>query len=151
MECKLAGETEVLGENLPQRHCCPSQNPTWPDPGLNLGRRGGKPATNRLSYGAAIMTCVKTGCNLCCKTEILEENICHISWHSVTNSDHLSTFTSVLNAALLTISKKIKLSLCLTNWALSHECLWGSVCIDPHFLDLDTRWRWMVSFTFRLL
>jgi hypothetical protein len=33
---------------------CPSAtlsttNPTWPDP----GRRGGKPATNRLSYGAA--------------------------------------------------------------------------------------------------
>jgi hypothetical protein len=31
MECRLAGETEVLGENLPQRHFCPSQNPTWPD------------------------------------------------------------------------------------------------------------------------
>jgi hypothetical protein len=28
MECRLAGETEVLGENLPQRHFCPSQNPT---------------------------------------------------------------------------------------------------------------------------
>jgi hypothetical protein len=28
MECGLAGETEVLGENLPQRHFCPSQNPT---------------------------------------------------------------------------------------------------------------------------
>jgi hypothetical protein len=28
MECRLAGETEVLGENLPQRHLCPSQNPT---------------------------------------------------------------------------------------------------------------------------
>jgi hypothetical protein len=53
MECRLAGEIEVLGENLPQRHFCPSQNPTWPDPGLNPGRRGGKPATNRLSYGAA--------------------------------------------------------------------------------------------------
>jgi hypothetical protein len=52
MECRLAGETEVLGENLPQRHFCPSQNPIWPDPGLNPGRRGGKPATNRLSYGA---------------------------------------------------------------------------------------------------
>jgi hypothetical protein len=37
----LAGETEVLGENLSQRHFCPSQNPTWPDPGLNPGRRGG--------------------------------------------------------------------------------------------------------------
>jgi hypothetical protein len=33
MECRLARETEVLGENLPQRHFCPSQNPTWPDPG----------------------------------------------------------------------------------------------------------------------
>jgi hypothetical protein len=27
MECILVGETEVLGENLPQRHFCPSQNP----------------------------------------------------------------------------------------------------------------------------
>jgi hypothetical protein len=53
MECRLAGNTEVLGGNLPQRHFCPPQNPTWPDPGLNPGRRGRKPATNRLSYGAA--------------------------------------------------------------------------------------------------
>jgi hypothetical protein len=28
MECRLAGQTEVLGENLPQRHFCPPQNPT---------------------------------------------------------------------------------------------------------------------------
>jgi hypothetical protein len=28
MECRLAGETEVFGDNLPQRHFCPSQNPT---------------------------------------------------------------------------------------------------------------------------
>jgi hypothetical protein len=53
MECILAGETEVLGENLPQRHYRPSQNPTWPDPDLNPSRRGGKPATTRLSCGAA--------------------------------------------------------------------------------------------------
>jgi hypothetical protein len=52
MECRLAGETEALGETLPQRHFCPSQNPTWPDP----GRRGEKPTTNRLSYGAAQLT-----------------------------------------------------------------------------------------------
>jgi hypothetical protein len=52
MGCRFAGETEVLGENLPQHHFCPSQNPTWPDPVLNPGRRGGKPVTNRLSYGA---------------------------------------------------------------------------------------------------
>jgi hypothetical protein len=28
MECRLAGETEVLRENLPLCHFCPSQNPT---------------------------------------------------------------------------------------------------------------------------
>jgi hypothetical protein len=28
MECRLTGETKVLGENLPQRYFCPSQNPT---------------------------------------------------------------------------------------------------------------------------
>jgi hypothetical protein len=54
MEYRVAGETEVLLENLPQRHFCPSQNPTWPDPGLNPGRRGAKPLTNHLSYGVAI-------------------------------------------------------------------------------------------------
>jgi hypothetical protein len=47
----MAGETEVLGENLPRRHF--TTNPTWPDPGLIPGRRSGKPATNRFSYGAA--------------------------------------------------------------------------------------------------
>jgi hypothetical protein len=52
MECRWAGEIEFLGEDLPQPHFCPSQNTTCPDPGLIPGRRGGKPATNRLSYGA---------------------------------------------------------------------------------------------------
>jgi hypothetical protein len=56
MECRLAGETEVLGENMSQRHYYSSQNPTSPDPDLNPGRGCGKPATNRLSYGAAIIT-----------------------------------------------------------------------------------------------
>jgi hypothetical protein len=52
VEWRLAGETEVLGEKLPQRHLS-TTNPTWLDPGLNPGRRGGKPATNRLTYGTA--------------------------------------------------------------------------------------------------
>jgi hypothetical protein len=57
----LAGETEVLGENLPQcrsvhrklHMLCPDANP---------GRRGGKPATNRLSYDTVLaMSCIR--CN----------------------------------------------------------------------------------------
>jgi hypothetical protein len=53
VEWRLAGETEVLGENLPQRlfvhHKIPhGQTRAWtPD------HSGGAPATNRLSYGAA--------------------------------------------------------------------------------------------------
>jgi hypothetical protein len=60
MECRLAGETEVLGENLPQRHFCPSQNPTtWPDPGFNPGRRGGKPARNLPELWRGLSSCLR--------------------------------------------------------------------------------------------
>jgi hypothetical protein len=42
---------------------------------------------------------------------------------------------------------KVKFFLCLTNWALRHEGVWGSGCIDSHFLDLGSSWRWVVSFS----
>jgi hypothetical protein len=54
VEWRLAGETEVRGENLPQRHVVHHKS-HLPDPGSNPGRCGGKPATNRLSYGAAYL------------------------------------------------------------------------------------------------
>jgi hypothetical protein len=36
-------------------------NSTWPDPELNPGRRGGKSATNRFSYGAAMTKLLLVG------------------------------------------------------------------------------------------
>jgi hypothetical protein len=50
-------------------------NPTWPDPCANTGHRGGKPATNRLSYGAANNTVTFTP-----KLLIILENSKHSSW-----------------------------------------------------------------------
>jgi hypothetical protein len=49
----IAGETEELGENLPQRHFVPPQIPHDEVRFRTPDRSGGKPATNRLSYGAA--------------------------------------------------------------------------------------------------
>jgi hypothetical protein len=48
----IAGATEELGENLPQRHFVPPQIPHDQVRFRTPGRSGGKPATNRLSYGA---------------------------------------------------------------------------------------------------
>jgi hypothetical protein len=55
VEWRLAGETEVFGENLPQCHFVQNNFQTWPDPASNPGRRAGKPETNRLSYSTAIL------------------------------------------------------------------------------------------------
>jgi hypothetical protein len=55
VEWELAGETEVLGEKLPQCHFVlhKSHLTLWPDLGSNPGRRGGKSAINCLSYDTA--------------------------------------------------------------------------------------------------
>jgi hypothetical protein len=49
----LAGETEVLWENMSRRHFIHHKS-HLPDSGANRGRRGGKPAINRFSYGVAL-------------------------------------------------------------------------------------------------
>jgi hypothetical protein len=48
-------------------------------------------------------------------------------------------------------TQKVKLPLCLTNYALRHEGVWGSGCIDQRVLYLGPSWRWVVSFTPRPL
>jgi hypothetical protein len=49
---KIGKGTKVLGDNLPQRRFVHHKS-TWVELGSNQGRRGGKAATNSLSYDAA--------------------------------------------------------------------------------------------------
>jgi hypothetical protein len=49
-------------------------NTTKPDPRSKPGRRGGKPATNRLSYGAAY-SCMLSAFNAC---RFSDANTCHL-------------------------------------------------------------------------
>jgi hypothetical protein len=62
VEWRLVGETEVLGENLPQRQFVHRKS-HLPYPGSKPGHRGGKPATNRLSSGASPKGTVATMLN----------------------------------------------------------------------------------------
>jgi hypothetical protein len=55
----IDGMNDGQGKSAYSEKPCPNAslsttNPTWLDSGSNPGRRGGKPATNRLSYDTAI-------------------------------------------------------------------------------------------------
>jgi hypothetical protein len=43
------------------------------------------------------------------------------------------------------VKNEVKLSLCLTDYALRREDLWGSGFVAPCFLHLGTSWVWMVQ------
>jgi hypothetical protein len=44
---------------------CPPQNPTWQTRSRTPDRSGGKPATNRLSYGAAFFSTISSPLTIC--------------------------------------------------------------------------------------
>jgi hypothetical protein len=77
-------------------------------------------------------------------------------WRRLHNEDLHNLFASSKNVPCKVETRKgkkgkrVKLSLCLTKHH-AMKTYWGSGGIAPHILDLDTRWSWVVSFTFRQL
>jgi hypothetical protein len=50
----LTGKTKELTEKPYPSATMSTANPTWTDPGVNLGLHDERPATNNLSHGKAI-------------------------------------------------------------------------------------------------
>jgi hypothetical protein len=73
-------------------------------------------------------------------------------WKGATKLECVSflCYTTLAKIRII-IGKTVKVSLCLTNYALRHEDVWGSGCTDPRILDVGTSSRWAVSFTPRHL
>jgi hypothetical protein len=61
-------------------------------------------------------------------------------WSSLDVRMYKVTYFFILNV-------KVNVSLCLVNYALRHEDVWRSGCIDPCFIGLGTNWRWVVRLT----
>jgi hypothetical protein len=100
---------------------CPSAtlsttNPTWLDPGLNSGRRGGKPATNRLSYGAATFLWYVT---LCGSVEVHprfgEVHCLHVQGRRVSQESNYQDIRSSHSSVFL------KMDVCLRRTSLSPQ------------------------------
>jgi hypothetical protein len=88
-EWRLAGK-QKYSENTCHSATLSTTNPTWPDRGSNPGRRCVKPATNRLSYGAAASTFIKSQIS----------NITYFWWHSFQPA-MISFFTTLLVLAVV--------------------------------------------------
>jgi hypothetical protein len=131
---------------------CPSAtlsttNPTWPDLGSNPDRRGGKPATNRLSYGAAnhpLLLCI-WWLNL------------FISKYQNINCKWMERSQFCFFVRLRFIGHKrisdvnVKLSLCLFNLIPRYEDEWGVEVWLHAFFPSALDWKWVVTFKLRSL
>jgi len=51
----LTGKPEEIGRKICLTGTLPTLNPMWTERDANPGLRGEKPATNRLSYGTAVL------------------------------------------------------------------------------------------------
>jgi hypothetical protein len=76
------------------------------------------------------------------------------SWIKIKQTGHRTvTFLAYNSLDIISTSQNqfywwnIKLFIFLTNYALYHEGVWGTGCIDTYFLVLGTTWKWVVSFT----
>jgi hypothetical protein len=97
---------------------CPSStlsttNPTWLDPGLNPGRFGGKPATNRFSYGAAFLVCYLH------KYIGHTRNFCIITWYSENRKEDSASPMELARPKIMCILKRG------TPWSMFH---WVLLC-----------------------
>jgi hypothetical protein len=88
----LAGETEVLGENLPNA-ALSTTNPTC-YPEANPGRHAGKPVTNRLSYGTAFMSEYLTSIMCFYRIQLAYQ----VARQSIKQSENLSALTAILKS-----------------------------------------------------
>jgi hypothetical protein len=77
-----------------------------------------------------------------------------VSWmiSLVPSTRRFVQYTGVAASALCSFSILFSATAEFSRWSmLRHEGVWGNGCIDPHFLDLGTSWRWVVNFTPRPL
>jgi hypothetical protein len=120
VEWELAVETEILGENPPSVSLFTTSG-TWSDPGSN------RAATVGSRWITAWAVARFIALRVTCLVFILV----------ITPHPPLQGV-----ASLWVVGKVVP----VLNWTLRHEGVWGSGFIEPHFLDLGTRWRWVVSF-----
>jgi hypothetical protein len=84
----------------------------------------------------------------CCKSSALPISVwCNYNSKKILNCCNNLALPTVAMEWKATTEVKLKVKLSLNIEALRHEGICGNGCIDRHFLDLGTSWRWVVRFT----
>jgi hypothetical protein len=111
-------------------------NSTRLDPGLNPGRCGGKPETNRLSYGAASLLLFTQNKEICLKRPLLFQNVYRPStlskeWTGIT-LEHSKTVILCSSPAKRTAPHYTSPSVCLS---VCRHCLSQSLSLSLCSID----------------
>jgi hypothetical protein len=152
VEWELAGEIEVLGEDLPSATSS-TKNPTWLDVGSNPGHRCWKLATNCLSHGtASVLLWAEERCREGCRWCTRRHNILSSLLSELTGFHSCSSRRAPLGSDYFyhetPLGRVLDLLFLVWRTHVPEIYLHGQAAVSCHGLSRSLHW-WVIKLTIK--